>query len=96
MAARMGGLSAAPPPSSVVSEVPEVPPSEPTHDTAPVATWPVRDNGAMAVEHTIPHDEAVRLTGENLRRHAREDPNAPDALSEAAIKAIVEQGALIQ
>jgi len=89
-------VSATPSPSPVASEAPEVPPSAPPNNTTLVATWPVLDNSQSAPEHTIPHSEAVRMTGENLRRHAREDPNAPDALSEAGIKAIVEQGDLIK
>jgi hypothetical protein len=41
------------------------------------------------------HYEAVQATMESLRKHARENPDAPDALSEERIKALEKQGALI-
>jgi hypothetical protein len=41
------------------------------------------------------HYEAVHATMESLRKHSRENPDAPDALSEEQIKALEKQGALI-
>jgi hypothetical protein len=64
----------------------------------PVATW------TPSLEHLAPvlpprtimmRDEAVRVTVESLRQHARECPDAPDALSEEEIKDIERQRALI-
>jgi hypothetical protein len=46
-------------------------------------------------ERTMMHYEAVHATMESLRKHARENPDAPDALSEERIKALEKQGALI-
>jgi hypothetical protein len=43
----------------------------------------------------IMHDEAVRLTVEELRKRAIECPDAPDVLSEEQIKAIERDGALL-
>lgn len=50
---------------------------------------------AAPVERTMMHYEAVHATMESLRKHARENPDAPDALSEERIKALEKQGALI-
>ncbi len=50
---------------------------------------------APPVERTMMHYEAVHATMESLRKHARENPDAPDALSEERIKALEKQGALI-
>ncbi|MEI6563266.1 MAG: hypothetical protein WCO42_03040 [bacterium] len=82
-------------PSPVVSDVSVTPPATVT-ELAPAPAWPALDTGRMATERTIPQYEAVRMTGEDLRRHSREDPHAADALSEAAIKKIEEEGALIK
>jgi hypothetical protein len=50
---------------------------------------------APPAERTMMHYEAVHATMESLRKHARENPDAPDALSEERIKALEKQGALI-
>jgi len=50
---------------------------------------------APPVERTMMHYEAVQATMESLRKHSRENPDAPDALSEERIKALEKQGALI-
>lgn len=43
----------------------------------------------------IMHDDAVRMTVEELRKRAIECPDAPDVLSEEQIKAIEKDGALL-
>ncbi|MEI6148675.1 MAG: hypothetical protein WCS01_06230 [bacterium] len=43
----------------------------------------------------VMHDEAVQATVKSLREHARECPDAPDALSEEQIKDIERRRALI-
>lgn len=50
---------------------------------------------APPAARTMMHYEAVHATMESLRKHARENPDAPDALSEERIKALEKQGALI-
>jgi len=85
----------APSPALIASETPPSVSEDSEQTFAPNTMPPTPDESPAVVEHTIPHDEAVRMTGEALRRHSKEDPNAPDALSEERIKAIVEQGALV-
>jgi hypothetical protein len=43
----------------------------------------------------IMHADAVQATVESLRQHSKDNPEAPDALSEERIKAIEEDRALI-
>ena len=71
-----------------------------SHETPPAHPWPpLADRSepfnARTVERTFSHNEAARATVENMRRHAREDPYAADVLSEERIKAIEEQGLLV-
>ena len=83
----------APAPAVAAPVTAEVPP-EPLPST-PILSGNVPVNPERAAERTIPHDVAVQAAVRDLRRHSREDPAAPDALSEERIKAIEEKGLLV-
>ncbi len=92
--ATRAGASSRPAPVASAAAAPIPPAPLPAAEEAAVS--PVQgDRPADPAERAIPHYEAVRMTVENLREHARRDPNAPDVLSEARIKAIQARGAVI-
>ena len=93
LAARAGMATAPSPPLSVQDDSgtpPPITPPEPTPTAEPGLA-------SQQIMPDIPRSraETIRVMGENLRRHAREDPGAPDALPEDRIKAILERGAPI-
>jgi hypothetical protein len=85
--------------SRLLSNKPPVSSGKPSSAEAipasPPEQLPEAPSSAPPTARTMMHYEAVHATMESLRKHARENPDAPDALSEERIKALEKQGALI-
>ena len=93
MATRIADSDSLPAPVAVAAEVVEPPVT--ANPPVPIAAGSTPVHARPDEERTITRNESVRATVENMRRHAREDPAAADALSEERIKAIEEKGLLV-
>ena len=69
----------------------------PPPDEVTVVTWPAPAEVLPEPPpvYDLPQEEAVKITVDALRQNAKNDPNAPDVLSEERIRAIEARGALI-
>jgi hypothetical protein len=91
-AAREGALTV---PADAEAVAEPAPGPTKTTETPPAATPPSAATD-VPPPRTIPQSVAVSVTTESLRRHTRENPNAPDALSEDRIRAMERDGALVK
>ena len=93
LATRAGTSNRKAPPAPAQVAVPHPPPAAVAQ---PAPVWPVRVSRVEEPEqHVLSHYEMVRETVQGLRDHARQDPHAPDVLTEAQIKAIEARGAVL-
>lgn len=75
----------------------EAVPAEAVGSPAPASPAPAATPEPAPAEErkVVMHADEVQATVDSLRQHAKESPEAPDALSEEEIRAIEEKGVLI-